>query len=88
MNKHSKTPTICLLCLNLGLALCLDTDGTFITNPTDIAKYLIHFLIGKLRHDMPTTNADTTHPSISGQIMKDKHCHFLFCKVSVEEVKK
>ena len=24
INKHCKTPTICLLCLHLGLALCLD----------------------------------------------------------------
>jgi hypothetical protein len=24
---------------------------------------------------------------ISNQIMKDEHCHFLFCKVIVEEVK-
>ena len=48
------------------------------------------FLIGKirkLRHNMPEKDADTTHPSISDQIMKDKHCHFKFRKVSVEEVK-
>jgi hypothetical protein len=37
---------------------------------------------------MPATNADTTHPSITDQIMKDKCCNFEFCKVSVEEVKK
>ena len=37
--------------------------------------------------DMPATNADTTHPSISDQIMKDKNCTFEFCEVSVEEVK-
>ena len=37
---------------------------------------------------MPSTNADTTFPSISDQIMKDKHCNFKFHKVSVEEVKK
>jgi hypothetical protein len=37
---------------------------------------------------MPATNADTTHPSISDQIMKDKHCNFEFHKVGVEEVKK
>jgi hypothetical protein len=36
---------------------------------------------------MPATNADTTHPSISDQIMKDKNCTFEFRKVSVEEVK-
>ena len=42
--------------------------------------------ISKLRDDMPVT--DTTHPSISDQIMKDKNCTFEFCKVSVEEVKK
>jgi hypothetical protein len=39
-------------------------------------------------HDMPATNADTTHPSITDEIMKEKHCNFEFCKVSVEEVKK
>jgi hypothetical protein len=35
---------------------------------------------------MPATNADTTHPSTSDQIMKDKPSKFL--KGSVEEVKK
>ena len=35
---------------------------------------------------MPAANTDATHPSISDQIMKDKH--FEFRKVSVEEVKK
>ena len=37
-------------------------------------------------YDMPASNADTTDPSISDQIMKDKHCNFEFRKVSVEEV--
>jgi hypothetical protein len=37
---------------------------------------------------MPASNADTTHPNISDQIMKDKNCTFEFRKVSVEEVKK
>jgi hypothetical protein len=37
---------------------------------------------------MPATNANTTHPSITDQIMKDQHCSFEFRKVSVEEVKK
>ena len=36
---------------------------------------------------MPATNADTTHLSISDQIMKDKNYTFKFCKVSVDEVK-
>ena len=36
---------------------------------------------------MPATNADTTHPSISDQIMKERHCNFEFRNVSVEEVK-
>ena len=48
--------------------------------------------IGKIRqfrHDMPVTNADITHPSITtDQIMKNKICHFELRKVSVEEVKK
>jgi hypothetical protein len=63
----------------------IESDVSFITKPTDIANYFNDFLIvkiSKLRHDMPVTNINTTHPSISGQIMKDKH------KVSVEEVKK
>ena len=34
---------------------------------------------------MPATNTDTTHPSISDQIMKDKHCNFEFRKASMEE---
>jgi hypothetical protein len=33
---------------------------------------------------MPATNIDTTHPSVSDQIMKDKGCNFEFCEVSVE----
>ena len=37
---------------------------------------------------MPATNADATHPSISDQIMKEKHCDLEFRKVSVEEAKK
>ena len=37
---------------------------------------------------MPATNADTTHPRISDQIMKDKNCTFEFHKVTVEEEKK
>jgi hypothetical protein len=52
---------------------------------------LDYFFIGKiskLRDDIPATNADTTHPSISEQIMKDKNCTFEFRKVRVEEVKK
>ena len=36
---------------------------------------------------MPATNADTIHPSILDQIMKDNNCTFEFRKVSVEEVK-
>jgi hypothetical protein len=38
-------------------------------------------------YDMPVTNADTTHPSMTYQMMKDKHCGFELRKVSVEEVK-
>ena len=75
---------------NSALSL-IESDGSFITKPTDIANYFNDFFIGKiskLRDDMPATNADTTHPSISDQIMKDKNCTFEFCKVSVEEVKK
>jgi hypothetical protein len=54
------------------------------SQPTDIANYFNYFLISKFKHDMPATNADSTHPSISDQIMKDKHFEFL----SVEKVKK
>jgi hypothetical protein len=46
----------------------IESDGSFITKPTDIASYFNYFFIGKkskLRDDMPETNADTTHPSIS-----------------------
>jgi hypothetical protein len=69
----------------------IESDRSFITTPTDIVNYFNDFLIGiisKLRHDMPPTNADTAHPSISDQIMKDKHCNLEFCKVGVKEVKK
>ena len=54
----------------------IESDGSFITKVTDIANYFNVFFIGKIskfREDMPATNADTTHPSISDQIMKDKH---------------
>ena len=37
---------------------------------------------------MQATNTDTTHPSISDQIMKDKNGTIEFRKVSVEEVNK
>ena len=46
----------------------IESDGSFITKPTDIATTLNYFFIGKIsrfRHDMPARNADTTHPSIS-----------------------
>jgi hypothetical protein len=67
-----------------------ESDGSFITKPTDLSNYFNDISIckfSKLRHERPATNADTTHPSITDQIMKDKHCHFDFCKVRVEEVK-
>jgi hypothetical protein len=53
----------------------IESNVSFITKPTDIAK------INKLMDDMPATNADTTHPSISDQIMEDKKCTFEFRKV-------
>ena len=65
----------------------IESDGSFITKPTDIANYFNDLFIGKiskLRDDMPATNADTIHPSISDQIMKDKNYTFEFRKVSVE----
>ena len=65
----------------------IESDGFFITKPNDIANYFNDFFIGKIskrRDDMPATNADTTHPSISDQIMKNKHCYLEFRKVSVE----
>jgi hypothetical protein len=69
----------------------IELDGSFITKPTDIAHYFNDFFMGKiskLRDDMPATNADTTHPSILDQLMKDENCTFEFRKVRVEEVKK
>ena len=57
----------------------IESDGSFITKPTDIANYFNDFFIGKkskLRDDMPATNADTTHPSISDQIMKRQELYF------------
>ena len=62
----------------------IESDGSFITKPTDIANYLNYFFIGKIskhRDAMPATNADTTHPNISDQIMKDKNCTFEFKSV-------
>ena len=69
----------------------IESDGSFITKPTDTANYFNDFFlrkINKLRDDMPATNAYTTHSSISDQIMKDKNCTSEFHKVSVEKVKK
>ena len=54
----------------------IESDGSFVTKPTDIANYFNYFFIvkiSKLRQDMPAKNVDTTHPSISDQIMKDKN---------------
>jgi hypothetical protein len=48
---------------------------------------MIYSLARLANFDMPATNADTTHPSIADQIMKDKICNFEFHNVSVEEVK-
>ena len=59
----------------------IESGGSFITKPTDIANYFNDFVIGKIRkhrHDMPATNDDTTHPSIIDQIMKDKDCNLFF----------
>ena len=60
----------------------IESDGSFTTKQTDIANYFYRFF----RHDMIATNADTTHVSITDQIMKDKNCNFEFGNVSVEEV--
>ena len=68
----------------------IESGCSFITKPTDIANYfnyLFNGKISKLRDDMTATNADTTHPSICDQIMKDKNCTSEFRKVSVEEGK-
>jgi hypothetical protein len=59
----------------------IETDGSFISKSTDIANYFNYCLIGKMskfRHDMPATNAEPTHPNITDQILKDKHCHLEF----------
>ena len=68
----------------------IESDGSFITKPTDIANYLNDFFIGKiskLRHDMPTTNSVPTRPCMPYEIMQDQHCNVKFREVSVEEVK-
>jgi hypothetical protein len=47
--------------------------------PLMLPTTLMTFFIGKitkLRHEMPAANTETTFPSMSGQIMKDKHCNF------------
>ena len=46
---------------NLSPSL-IESDGSFLTKPTDIVNYFNYFLIdkiSKLRDDMPATNADT-----------------------------
>ena len=67
----------------------IESDGSFIPKPTDIANYFNNFFIckiSKFRDDMPATNADTTQ-SISDQIMKDNNLTLEFRRVRVEEVK-
>lgn len=66
-----------------------ESNGSIITKPTDIPNYFNYFFIGKIskfRHGMPTTNSEPTHPFITDQNMKDKHCNSEFLKVSGEEV--
>ena len=56
-----------------GVIMSGRNHRSFFTKPTDIAKYFNDCFIGKISKssdDMPATNADTTHPSISNQIMK------------------
>ena len=66
----------------------IESGGSFITKPTYIANYFNNLArYSKFMHDMTATNADTTHPSITDEIMKEKHCNFEFGKLSVEEVK-
>jgi hypothetical protein len=68
-----------------------ESDGSFIPKPTDIANHFNDFFIGKISKrmcDKPAANADTTHPSISDHMMKDKNSTFEFRKFSLEEVKK
>ena len=64
---------------NTNLAPFIESDGSFITKPTDIANYFNEYFIGKIskrRHDMPTTKSEPTQPCITDQIMKDNYSHF------------
>ena len=54
----------------LGNVIVIESDGSFITRPTDIANYFNYFFIGKiskLRDDMQATNSDTTYQRITDQ---------------------
>ena len=60
-----------------------ETNINDIMNDSKKLWSTLNSLFFQIRHDMPATNTDTTHPSISDQIMKDKHSHFEFSIVSV-----
>ena len=69
----------------------IESDGLFITKQFDVANYLNDYFIGKvgkLRQEIPKTNSEPSYSCIKKQIMKEKHCNFTFCKVSVGEVEK
>ena len=66
-----------------------ESDGLFITKPFDVANYLKGFLIskvGKHRQELPKTNSEQSYSCIKKLIMKEKHCKFEFCQVSVGDV--
>ena len=73
-NKHKKLWSLNdILGKKANSALSfIQSDGSFITKPTDIVNYFMILTLARLANlDMNAskTNADTTHPSIPDQIM-------------------
>lgn len=69
----------------------IESNGSFITKPSDIANYFNnHFIekVCKLRQEIPKSNCEQFYSCIKDQIMKNKKCTFELCKVSEEDVKK
>jgi hypothetical protein len=57
----------------------IESDGSFITKPTDIGINFFEWArLANLSMKCQQPNVDTTRPSITDQIMKDKYCNFEF----------
>ena len=63
----------------------IESSGSIITKPFDVNDYL-NGQRGQIQAE--NANSEPSYSSIKNLIMKEKHCKFEFCKVSVGEVDK